>query len=102
MNNKPERIAAFEHISVSLSSLLSTKAYRICLNCRSIVLWNDCSLAHTMKSLLSLSVIVPSKSVKKMYFGFLNGQFIALSSDAEAIDGRGFELIGSARYESDS
>lgn len=40
-----------------------------------------------MKSLLSLSVIVPSKSVKNMYFGFLNGQFMALSSDAEAIAG---------------
>ena len=36
-----------------------------------------------MKSLLSLSVIVPSKSVKKMYLGFLKGQFIALSSDAD-------------------
>ena len=36
-----------------------------------------------MKSLLSLSVIVPSKSVKKMYLGFLNGQFMALSSDVE-------------------
>lgn len=38
---------------------------------------------HTMKSLLSFSVIVPSKSVKKMYLGFLKGQFIALSSDAD-------------------
>lgn len=34
-----------------------------------------------MKSLLSLSVIVPSKSVKKINFGFLKGQFMAFNSD---------------------
>ena len=39
----------------------------------------------TMKSLLSLSVMVPSKSVKNMNFGFLNGQFMAFSSDADTM-----------------
>ena len=42
-------------------------------------------LNHTIKSLLSFNVIVPSKSVKKIYFGFLKGQFIAFNSDVEAM-----------------
>ena len=38
-----------------------------------------------MKSLLSLSVMVPSKSVKKINFGSLNGKFIALRLEAAAM-----------------
>lgn len=33
-----------------------------------------------MKSLLSFKVIVPSKSVKKMYLGFVNGHCMAFNS----------------------
>ncbi len=36
-----------------------------------------------MKSLLSLSVIVPSKSVKKMNLGSLKGRFMAMSGSVE-------------------
>jgi len=36
-----------------------------------------------MKSLLSCMVIVPSKSVKKMYLGFSKGHFMAVKSLAE-------------------
>jgi hypothetical protein len=38
-----------------------------------------------MKSLLSLRVIVPSKSVKKMNLGFAKGQFMAFNSEVELI-----------------
>jgi len=46
-------------------------------------------MLSVMKSLLSCKVIVPSKSVKKMNFGFLNGLFIAGRSDTEG------DMVGS-------